>query len=161
MTKINFLYPLGGSCKRIFLCEHACILCGWPSILYVCPQMPKRNTGLRIHQPEPGRPGAANADSLYQHSLRAHLCLFHGILVTSESISSVQSLSRVQLFARPWTTARQASLSITNSQSLLKLMSIESVIPSNHLIFCLPFLLLTSIFPSIRVFSNESVLHIR
>ena len=74
--------------------------------------------------------------------------------------SSVQSLSCVQLFAIPWTTARQASLSITNSWSLLKLMSIELVMPSNHLIFCRP-LLLPSIFPSIRVFSNESVLHIR
>ena len=61
----------------------------------------------------------------------------------------------------PWTAAHQASLSITNSQSLLKLMSIESVMPSNHLIFCRPLLLLPSIFPSIRVFSNESVLHIR
>ena len=73
---------------------------------------------------------------------------------------SVHSLSRVQLFATPWTTARQASLSITNSQSLPKLMSIESVTPSNHLILCCP-LLPPSIFPSIRVFSNESVLHIR
>ena len=61
----------------------------------------------------------------------------------------------------PWTAARQASLSITNSQSLPKLMSIESVTPSNHLILCRPLLLLPSIFPSIRVFSNESVLHIR
>ena len=74
---------------------------------------------------------------------------------------SVQSLSRVQLFATPWTAACQASLSITNSQSLLKLMSIESVMPSNHLILCCPLLLLPSIFPSIRLFSNESVLHIR
>ena len=76
-------------------------------------------------------------------------------------ISSVQSLSRVRLFATPWTAAGQASLSITISQSLLKLMSIESVMPSNHLIFCHPLLLLPSIFPSIRVFSNESALHIR
>ena len=75
--------------------------------------------------------------------------------------SSVQSLSRVQLFATPWTAARQASLSITNSQSLLKLMSIELVMPSNHLILCRPLLLSPSIFPSIRVFSNESTLHIR
>ena len=76
--------------------------------------------------------------------------------------SSVQSLSRVRLFVTPWTAACQASLSITNSQSLLKLMSIESVMPSNHLIFCHPLLLPPSIFPSIRVFSNESVLlHIR
>ena len=76
------------------------------------------------------------------------------------SRSSVQSLSHVRLFMTPWTTACQPSLSITNSQSLLKLMSIESVMPSNHCILCHP-LLLPSIFPSIRVFSNESVLHIR
>ena len=74
---------------------------------------------------------------------------------------SVQLLSHVQLFVTPWTVARQASLSITNSQSLLKPMSKESVMPSNHLILCHPFLLLPSIFPSIRVFSNESVLCIR
>ena len=75
--------------------------------------------------------------------------------------SSVQSLSHVRLFATPWTAACQASLSIANSQSLPKLMSIESVMPSNHLILCCPLLLLPSIFPSIRVFSNESALHIR
>ena len=75
--------------------------------------------------------------------------------------SSVQSVSCVLLFVTPWTTARQASLSITNSQSLLKHMSIESVMPSNNLILCCPLLLLLSIFPSIRVFSSESVLHIR
>jgi len=78
-----------------------------------------------------------------------------------ENISSVQSLSCIWLFATPWTAARQASLSITNFQSLLKLMSIESVMPSNHLILCRPLLLLPSILPSIRVFSNESVLRIR
>ena len=76
--------------------------------------------------------------------------------------SSVQLfLSHVQLFATPWTAACQASLSITNSQSLLKLMCIKSVMPSNHLILCRPLLLPPSIFPIIRVFSNESVLHIR
>ena len=75
--------------------------------------------------------------------------------------SSVQSLSCVRLFATPWTAARQASLSITNSWSLLKLVSIESVMPSNHLILCFPLLLLPSISSLIRVFSNESVLHIR
>ena len=75
--------------------------------------------------------------------------------------SLVQSLSCVRLFATPWTAARQASLSITNSLGLLKLMSIKSVMPSNHLILCRPLLLLPSIFPSIRVFSSESVLHIR
>ena len=75
--------------------------------------------------------------------------------------SSVQSLSRVQLFVTPWTAACQASLSIANSRSLPKLMSIESVVPSNHLILCCPLLLPPSIFPSIRVFSNESALRIR
>ena len=76
-------------------------------------------------------------------------------------VSSVQSLSCVRLFVTSWTSACQASLSITNSQSLLKLMSIESVMPSNHLILCCPLLLLLSIFPSIRVFSSELILHIR
>ena len=75
--------------------------------------------------------------------------------------SSVQSLSRVRLFATPWTATHQASLSFTNSQSLLRLMSIELEMPSSHLILCLPLLLLPLILPSIRVFSNESVLHIR
>ena len=78
------------------------------------------------------------------------------LLLTLFISSSVQSLSHVRLFATPWTAARQASLSITNSQSLLKLMSIESVMPSNYLILCRP-LLPPSIFPSIRVFSSESV----
>ena len=73
----------------------------------------------------------------------------------------VQSLSRVQLFVTPWTTAHQASLSFTISQSLLKLMSMELMIPSNHLILCHPLLLLPSIFPNIKVFSNESALHIK
>ena len=87
--------------------------------------------------------------------------LFYYILYFILSLLSVQSLSLVQLFATPWTAACQASLSITNSQSLPKLMSIESVIPSNHLILCFLLLLLPSIFPSIRVFSDESALHIR
>ena len=77
------------------------------------------------------------------------------------SFSSVQSLSRVRLFATPWTVAHQASLSVTSSRSLLKLMSTESVMPSKHLIPCRPLLLLPSVFPSIRVFSNEFVLCIR
>ena len=80
----------------------------------------------------------------------------------SQSVQSVQSLSRVQLFVTPWIAARQASLSITYSQSSLKLMSIELVMPSSHLILCYPLFLLPSIPPSIiRVFSNKSVLHIR
>ena len=86
---------------------------------------------------------------------RDHLHSF----VSQRQISSVQSLSHVQLFATPCTAARQASLSITNSWSLLKLMSIKSVMPSKH--FCHPLLLLPSVFPSISVFSNESVLRIR
>ena len=76
-------------------------------------------------------------------------------------VHSVQSLRHIQIFETPWSAAHQASLPITNSQSLLKLMSIESVMPSNHLILCRPLLLPPSIFPSIRVFSNESVLCIR
>ena len=76
-------------------------------------------------------------------------------------LSSVQSLSRVQLFATPWTAAHQASLSITNSSSLFKLMFIESMMPCNHLILCCPLLLPPSIFPSITVFSNQSALCIR
>ena len=81
--------------------------------------------------------------------------------IISWVLSSVQSFSRIRLFATPWTAACQASLSITNSRSLLKLMSIESVMPSNHLILCHPLLLLPSIFPNIRIFSNESALCIR
>ena len=76
-------------------------------------------------------------------------------------MGSVQSLSCVRLFVTPWSAARQASLSITNSRSLLKLMSIESVMPFNHLILCRPLLFLPSVFPSIRVFSNGSLLPIR
>ena len=85
---------------------------------------------------------------------------FHGqrrLAACSPSVSSVQSLSHIWLFLTPWTAACQASLSITNSQSVLKLMSIKSGLPSNHLILCRPLLLLPSISPSIRVFSNESV----
>ena len=81
--------------------------------------------------------------------------IYSGIFVV------VQSLSRVQLFVTPWTTAQKTSLSIIISWNLLKLMSIESVMPSNHLVLCCPLLLLPSIFPSIRVFSNKSALRIR
>ena len=81
--------------------------------------------------------------------------------MTCTIISSVQLLSHVRLFATTWTAACQASLSITNSQTLPKLMSTESVMTSNHFILCCPLLLLPSIFPSIRVFSNESALHSR
>ena len=88
-------------------------------------------------------------------------CIYLSIMESALRFSSVQSLSRVRLFATPWTAARQASLSITNSRSSPKLMSIESVMPSNHLILCRPLLLLPSIFPSIKVFSDESALCIR
>ena len=102
---------------------------------------------------------------LQHHSSKASTlrCLAFFIVQLSHPymFSSVQSLHRVLLFVTPWTAACQASLSITNSQSLPKLMSIVSVMPSNHLILCHPLLLLPSIFPNIRVFSNESVLHIR
>ena len=85
--------------------------------------------------------------------------LYQGNLKTEQVV--VQSLGRVQLFVTPWTAARQSSLSLTISWSLLKLMSIESVMPSNHLILCHPLVHLPSVFPIIRVFSSESVLHIR
>ena len=97
-----------------------------------------------------------------------HIFLIHSFIyghqfvsMSAVQFSSVQSLSCVQLFVTPWTATHQASLSITNSWSLLKLMSIASVMPSNHLSLCNPFLLPPSIFPSIRIFSKESTLFIR
>ena len=98
-----------------------------------------------------------------EHGILFHLFfIFFNYPHQSSSFQCLaQSLSCVRLFVTPWTAARQAFLSNTNSQGLLKHMSIESVMPSNHLILCRPLLLLPSIFPSIRVFSNESVLHIR
>ena len=89
------------------------------------------------------------------------MLIWHLWEVDSVQFSSVQSLSRVQLFATPWIAAHQASLSITNSRISLRLTSIESVMPSSHLILCRPLLLLPPIPPSIRVFSNESTLHMR
>ena len=94
-------------------------------------------------------------------TLKCHQNLKLRNILNLLDVSSVQSFSHVWLFATPWTVARQASLSIANSWSLLKLTSIESVMPSNHLILCHPLFLPPSIFPSIRVFSNESVLCIR
>ena len=108
-----------------------------------------------------------------QYGLFLYLCVSENLIILKykffwESsdwnvvvIVVVQSLSHVWLFVTPWTAARQASLSLTISLSLLKLISIESVMPSNHLVICRPLLLLPSIFPSIRVISNESALHIR
>ena len=93
-----------------------------------------------------------------KYSFVPYLSEFFQVLILR---GSVQSFSHVQLFVTPWISARQACLSITNFQSLLKLMSIKSVMPSNHFILCCSLLLLPSIFPSIRIFSNESVLNIR
>ena len=97
---------------------------------------------------------------MVQHQKESYVILFiqFGVILP---FSSVQSLSRVRLFVTLWAAARQVSVSITNSQSLLKFMSIELVMPSNYLILCCALLLLPSIFPSTTVFSNESVLHIR
>ena len=92
---------------------------------------------------------------------QTRICLINIHIIQQHQFSSVQLLSRVRLFVTPWTAAHQASLSITNSQSLPKLITIESVTPSSHLILCRPLLLLPSIFPRIRVFSNKSALCIR
>ena len=104
-----------------------------------------------------------SAESIYPFVFLTgpHLSIPDDCLSFLSALSSVQWFSCVRLFATPWTAACQASLSITSPRSLLKLMSVESMMPSNHLILCCPLLFLPSIFSSIRVFSNESVLHIR
>ena len=114
------------------------------------------------HYPEDA-PALVNCkvDSFPSYSDNHGLSINKHMVIKEIQFSAVQSLSCVQLFATPWAAARQASLSISNSLSLPKLMSIESVMPSNHLILFSPLLFLPSIFPSIRVFSNESALHIR
>ena len=114
--------------------------CDWLDLLY------RHNTVSQLHS--------------NQKRERVTLYIHTSNLISLNKISSVQLFSRVRLFETPWTAVRQASLSITNSQSLLQLMPIESVMPSNHVILCHP-LFLPSVFLSIRVFSNESVLHIR
>ena len=101
------------------------------------------------------------ADRDCSHEIKRHLLLGRKVMTNLVQLSSVLSLSHVRLFVTPWLAAHQASLSIANSRSSPKLMSIELVIPSNHLIVCHPLLLPPSIFPSIRVFSNESALCIR
>ena len=108
---------------------------------------------------ETGRLQSAKESNMIDQ-LILHFCKIY-ISLPNWSLSSVQSLSRVRLFATPWIAAHQASLSITNPRTLLKLMSIELVMPSSHLILCGPLLLLPLIFPSIRVFSNESALWMR
>ena len=102
-----------------------------------------------------------NWDSKRRMNIRMAVISFISLWHRNGSFFCCSVFSRVRLFATPWTAARQASLSFTISWSLLKLMSIESVLPSNHLILCCPLLLLPSIFSSIRVFSNESTLCIR
>ena len=109
----------------------------------------------------PWKIGFSHWANVFLNKMKCYLISSFSFLGILETISSVQSLSRVWLFVTPWTAACQASLSITNSWSLFKLMSIESVMPSNHLILSLSLLLTPSIFTSIRVFSNESVLRIR
>ena len=134
-------------CVCVFFFRFFSIMWKWKSLsrvqLYVTP--------WTIQSMEFSRP-----ESVYSYQ-----CYTVGPCLSTLYISSIQSLSHVWLFVIPWTAAHQAFLSITKSWSLLKLMSIESVMPSNHLILCCTLLLLPSIFPSIGVFSSESVLHIR
>ena len=111
--------------------------------------------------PQPSYYNSPNRPLPSTHCEPYRFSSYRSSTLISSFLSSVQLLSHVQLFVTPWTAAHQAALSITNSQSLLKLMSIELVMPSNHLILCRPLLLPPSIFPSIRVFSHESTLHIR
>jgi len=105
-------------------------------------------------------PSEQSSSPTHHHLQRRRNAVFH-VPETTHQVSLVQMLSHVQLFTTPWTAAHQASPSFAISQNLLKFMSIESVMPPNHLILCHPLLLLPSIFPSIRVFSNESALRIR
>ena len=117
----------------------------------------------RMSAPQPGvEPISSALEGIFLTTGPPEKSFLKPCILSSSSpnhqFTSVQSLSHVRLFVTPWTAAHQGSLSITNSQSLLKLLSIESVMPSNHLILCCPLLLLPSIFPSIRVFSNELVL---
>ena len=131
------LKPICYSLSLNFLCSPSCL--SWPLLYFK----------------------QSSAFFFFFFFLQVELCISF-IWGTLSSVSqSVQLLSHVRLFATPWTAAHQASLSITNSQSLLKLMSIELVLPSNHLILCCPLLLPPTIFHSFRVFSNESILHIR
>ena len=133
------------------------------------PQNIKTNEqGVRAHKKTTKDEGMHEAGQVEKEGLRrdavnwkAHYSEEHEAKNSASVFSSVQLLRHVQLFATPWTAAYQASLSITNSQSLLKLVSIEFVMPSNYLILCHSLLLPTTIFPSIRVFSKESALHIR
>ena len=159
----DITFPCDAQRLSVRLCSHSgcaggplsvssCLLCADPcSAWTLAGALGRGNSGSRLllcRASRAARGLESATDTRYQTALVSRL-------------SSLQSLSHVRLFGTPWTAARQASLSITNSQRLLRLMSIESVMPSNHLILCRPLLLLPSIFPSIRVFSNDSALHIR
>ena len=151
---VSYFYCYMCVCMCVQVTQLCLTLCGplgcSPSLL--CPwDFPGNNTG--------GGCRFLLQGIFLTQGLDTHVCVC--VCVCMYIFSSVQSLSCVRLFATPWTTARQASLSVTNSQSLPKLMSIESVMPSNHRILCHPLLLLLSILPSIRVFSSESALCIR
>ena len=145
-------------------------------VAQLCPTLcdPKDCTGSSVHADSLGKNTEVGCHALLQgifptqglntdlpHCRWILYCMSHQRSPYSCSVQSVQSFSHVQFFATPWTVACQASLSITNSWSLLKLMSFKSVMPSNHLILCHPLFLLPSVFPSIRVFSNELALCIR
>ena len=133
LTSFFLCFSILGHIYRVFASQDSKLWLFWPSV--------PRWEGVRTYQPSAKKESHLVASHAFPHS--------------------VQLLSRVRLFATPWTAAHQASLSITNSPSSPKPMSIELVMPSNHLILCRPLLLLPSIFPSIRVFSNESALRIR
>ena len=131
------------------------------------PLWPQPPRGLRGSTPfQWGRVFTSHLNPHHPHSTPVHSEALQGWIIAPRgtdayTVQFSSVLSCVQLFVTPWTAAHQASLSFTISRSLLKLMSIESMMPSNHLILCRPLLLLPSIFPSIRVFANESVLRIR
>ena len=139
-----------------------CLLISWlqsPSVVILEPRKDQLIQFMKINK----HPTAVALEVMIPvFSLGSHHHYHHQHpTIVSVKFSSFQSLIPVRLFVTPWTAAHQASLSFTNSQSLLKLMSIETMMPSNHLILCRPLLFLLSIFPSIRVFSNESALCIR
>ena len=146
--------------RCILECQEDFTSCGSDRTQAIFPCLSCWFVDQKIAEIRNGCDGSHHICLILQHWVR----LFYDCLVfyiRSRNWHTVQSLHHVRLFTTPWIAARQASLSITYSWSLLKLMSIESVMPSSHLILCRPLLLQPSIFPSIRVFSSESVLHIR
>ena len=144
-----------GKCIDTMTCIHHCgVIQNSFTSLCLC--------ALPLHPSSPPPSCSPAATVLFTVFSKCHVVgIIQYVDFSSVHFSSVQSLSHVRLFATPWIAARQASLSITNSQSLLKLMTIESVMPSSHLILCHPLLLLPLVPPSIRVFSNESTLRMR